>query len=260
MFTILSLYLEASRFKCYINVWEPRKSMVCLNAAYGLFRGGEGRNVNQQLGRAAGLQHRAVSRRAALSPGSPQSHRAVAPAGTRLRSSAGGPLASCLRLELVPSSEICPRRWEVPGKGFRGLKEEARLLGCPPATCSIPFLQQTRNLGCADLWQQNQAWACDSSPSWRSLAAEPVDLCNLCSLTGSRAVGDGCLDYGSLLANKHYLGDRSWRGAQGAESSNPFVRLLAICISRWRKLVSALLEGSRAEAVINSLLLGSVKD
>ncbi|OXB69917.1 UNVERIFIED_CONTAM: hypothetical protein H355_009896 [Colinus virginianus] len=34
MFTILSLRLEASQFKCYINVWEPQKSMVCLKTTY----------------------------------------------------------------------------------------------------------------------------------------------------------------------------------------------------------------------------------
>lgn len=27
----------------------------------------------------------------------------------------------------------------------------------------------------------------------------PADLCDLCSLAGSKPVGDGCLNYGSLL-------------------------------------------------------------
>lgn len=58
MFTILSLYLDASQFKCYINVWEPQKSMVCLKIAYELFRGGEGKNMNQQLGISAEIKQK----------------------------------------------------------------------------------------------------------------------------------------------------------------------------------------------------------
>lgn len=56
----------------------------------------------------------------------------------------------------------------------------------------------------------------------------------------------------------HYLGDHSWQGTQAAGSSNPFISLLAICISRWRKLLTTLLKGS--SAFVNSLLLVSGKD
>lgn len=147
MLTILSLYLEASRFKCYINVWEPRESMVCLNAAYELFRGGEGRNVNQQLGTAGWATAQGSDRASCPVPaGGPVPRQSPEPpSGGTCRN----PAEELGRRTPASCPSWCPRRksalgavcaWEGPGKGCRGLEQEVRVLGCPPMIYFVPFL------------------------------------------------------------------------------------------------------------------------